>query len=147
MADEKVAKKGDTVKVHYTGKLTSGERFDSSEGKEPLSFTLGKGQVIAGFESAVEGMKVGESKQIKIAPDQAYGDSQKELVREVPKSALGDVKAEVGMVLGVKLQTGQEVPVRVTAVGDESVTLDLNHPLAGQTLTFDIKLVDVGAAQ
>ncbi|MFW6138644.1 MAG: FKBP-type peptidyl-prolyl cis-trans isomerase [Spirochaetota bacterium] len=138
------AKKGDTVKVHYTGKLEDGTVFDSSEDRDPLKFTVGGGQVIPGFEQAVIGMNPGETKTETVTSDQAYGPYRKEMVIEVDKNKLPqDLDPEVGQQLQVRQQEGQPVPVMVTEVTDSSVTLDANHPLAGKDLTFDIQLVDI----
>ena len=137
-------KEGDTVKVHYTGKLEDGSVFDSSREKEPLEFTLGKGQLIPGFEKAVTDMEAGESTQVTIPAEEAYGDPREDLIISVPKSQLpDDVEPKVGLQLQVNQPNGEPVPVRVTEVGDENLKLDANHPLAGRDLTFDIEVVDV----
>ena len=136
------AKNGDTVRIHYTGRLENGEVFDSSEGGEPLEFQLGSGQVIAGFDENVQGMSVGEEKTISIEPENAYGEHIEALVGKVERAGLnleGDV--QVGMELALQLPDGQQIPVVITEVTDESVTFDANHPLAGQKLIFDIKRV------
>ena len=139
------AKAGDTVKIHYTGKLDDGTQFDSSAGRDPLEFELGGGQVIPGFDSAVDGMSVGESKSVRIEPDQAYGERHEQLVQQVPRSALpDDLEPQVGMGLQSQSPDGQVMMLMVTAVDEESVTLDANHPLAGQALNFDIELVEIG---
>jgi peptidylprolyl isomerase len=133
------AKSGDTVKIHYTGKLNDGTQFDSSQGREPLEFTLGSGQVIPGFDKAVDGMKVGESKQVNIAPEDAYGPRHEQMIQEVPRTALPeDLQPEEGMGLEAQGQDGQRLSLTVTAVSEESITVDGNHPLAGETLNFDI---------
>ena len=138
------AKSGDTVRIHYTGKLDDGTQFDSSSGGEPLEFALGQGQVIAGFEVAVEGMTVGDTKSFRIEPDDAYGKHQPELVQEIPRSALPDeIQPKVGMALQSKSPEGHITELTVTGVTDDSVTLDANHPLAGQALSFDIELVEI----
>lgn len=138
------AKSGDTVRIHYTGKLDDGTEFDSSAGREPLEFALGSGQVIPGFDSAVEGMAVGDSKSVAIEPAEAYGERHEQLVQDVPKSALPDeIDAQVGMQLQGQSPEGQVTRFVVTAVGDDSITLDANHPLAGQRLNFDIELVEI----
>lgn len=139
------AKSGDTVKIHYTGTLDDGTQFDSSSGRDPLEFELGGGQVIPGFDTAVEGMAVGESKNVRIEPDQAYGERHDQLVQQVPRSALpDDLEPEVGMGLQSQSPDGQVMMLMVTEVGDENITVDANHPLAGQALNFDIELVEVG---
>jgi peptidylprolyl isomerase len=135
---------GKTVKIHYTGTLENGSQFDSSEGRDPLEFQLGSGQVIPGFEKAVEGMAVGESKTVSIAPEDAYGHRSEQAIQEVPKSALPDDLVPVeGMMLQAQNQNQQPVQLTVTAVGDETITVDANHPLAGKTLNFKISLVEV----
>jgi peptidylprolyl isomerase len=138
-------KEGDTVKVHYTGKLNDGSVFDSSQDREPLEFTLGKGQLIPGFENAVTGMEEGDSTTVDIPIDEAYGERRDDLELEVAKNELPDnVEPEVGMQLQMQQQeSGEAVPVQITKVEDEKVTLDANHPLAGKDLTFDIELVEV----
>ena len=135
---------GNVVSVDYTGTLNSGEVFDSSDGREPLEFQVGAGMIIEGFERAVMGMEVGEEKSISIPPDEAYGQRDEELVRSVPRSALGDeVKPEIGMTLVVRLENDDEIPVTVAKVTEDEVFLDPNHPLAGETLNFKIKVVGV----
>ena len=138
------AKIDDTVEVHYKGTLSSGEVFDSSEGREPIEFKLGAGQLIPGFEKGVVGMKVEESKTINIPVAEAYGERKKELVQEVPKTQLPEeIKPEVGMNLTSQSPTGQQIPLVVTEVKDETITVDANHPLAGHDLTFELKLVSI----
>lgn len=138
------AKNGDTVAIHYTGKLPDGTPFDSSEGREPLEFKLGEGQVINGFEQAVEGMAQGESKTFEVAADEAYGPRLDELVHEVPKERLpDDVEVQEGMQLQAVGPNEQPVLLTVAEVGEETVTLDANHPLAGQDLTFEVQLVEI----
>ncbi|MBT8108350.1 MAG: peptidylprolyl isomerase [Gammaproteobacteria bacterium] len=138
------AKSGDTVRIHYTGTLNDGTEFDSSAGRDPLEFALGGGQVIAGFDSAVDGMSVGEQKSVTIAPAEAYGERHEQLVQEVPKSALPDeIQPQVGMQLQSQSPEGQVMNLVVTEVGEESITVDANHPLAGQALTFAIELVEI----
>lgn len=135
---------GNTVKVHYTGKLKDGQVFDTSEEREPIEFEIGAGQMIPGFEKAVVGMEKDESKTVEIESDEAYGDVNDELFLEVPKSELPDnIDPEVGMQLQVQQQEGQQIPVQITEVKDSSITLDANHPLAGKDLVFDIKVVDI----
>ncbi|MEL6457776.1 MAG: peptidylprolyl isomerase [Cyanobacteria bacterium J06636_27] len=138
------AKAGDNVKVHYTGKLDDGTVFDSSVEREPLQFSLGSGNVIPGFEEAIVGMAPGESKTATIPPDQAYGPQREELVITVEKEQIPtDLSVEIGQQLQISQNNGQVIPVIVTDVSDSKVTLDANHPLAGQQLTFDIELVEV----
>jgi len=138
------AKDGDTVKVHYTGTLESGEVFDTSKEREPLEFKLGEGQLIPGFEKAVIGMNAGESTKVDIPSDEAYGEAREDLVIKVPKDQLPeDVEPQVGMQLQVNQPNGQPIPVRITEVGESELTLDANHPLAGKDLSFDIELIEV----
>lgn len=138
------AQTGNVVKVHYTGKLEDGTVFDSSRDREPLEFTLGSGQVISGFEQAVAGMKVGETRSAHISSDDAYGPRRDDLVLEIEREQIPeDIEVEVGTQLQLQQQNGQAVPVTVADVGGENVTLDANHPLAGQDLYFDLELVEV----
>jgi peptidylprolyl isomerase len=138
------AAQGDTVTVHYTGTLESGNVFDSSRGREPLEFTVGAGQVIAGFDRAVEGLAVGESREVRIEPGEAYGDPQEHLVVDVPPEQFPpEVSPSVGQQIQVEVAPGQQHVARITDVRDDSVRLDLNHPLAGETLTFDVELVSI----
>jgi len=137
-------KEGDVVKVHYTGKLTNGEQFDSSVGKEPLEFTVGAGQMIKGFDAAMPGMAVGEKKTINIAPEDGYGAKSEDAIIEFPKENVpADMKLEPGMPLTLSNQAGQPVPVIVLEVKDDVIILDANHFLAGQDLVFDIELVEI----
>jgi peptidylprolyl isomerase len=140
----KQAAEGDTVRIHYSGTLSDGTQFDSSAGGDPLEFALGSGAVIAGFERAVQGMEVGESKSVTIPPEEAYGPRHEQLVQDVPKSALpDDIAPAVGMQLQGKSADGQVMNLTVTGVADDAITVDANHPLAGEALTFDIELVDI----
>ena len=139
------ASSGDTVKVHYTGKLDDGTVFDSSRDREPLEFTLGGGQVIPGFEEAVRDMEEGEETTVTIPPEEAYGQRQDQAVIEVAREQLPDeIKPEVGMQLEVLSAGGGSFPARITEMNDRTITLDANHPLAGEQLTFEIELVEVG---
>lgn len=138
------AKSGDTVRIHYTGTLEDGTQFDSSAGRDPLEFALGSGQVIAGFDTAVDGMSVGESKSVTIPPEEAYGERHDQLVQQVPKSALPDeIDPAVGMQLQSRSPEGQVMNLVVTEVDEQSITVDGNHPLAGHNLNFDIELVEI----
>jgi peptidylprolyl isomerase len=138
------AKSGDTVKIHYTGRLEDGTVFDSSAKREPLEFIISGGQVIPGFEQAVLGMTPGESKTEKIPMDQAYGPHREEMVLEVSREQIPpDINPEVGQQLQIQQANGQSVPVFVTEVTDNQITLDANHPLAGEDLTFEIELVEI----
>ena len=135
---------GDKVKVHYNGKLRSGETFDSSNGREPLEFTVGSGQVIKGFDEGVKGMKVGDKKTVEIDVNDAYGEKQQEMLIEFPKDQFPkDMNPEVGAQLMMSNGAGQSFPVVVSEVKEDSVVLDANHPLAGQDLIFDIELVEI----
>lgn len=137
-------KEKDTVVVHYTGKLSTGEVFDSSKDRTPMEFTVGEGQLIPGFEKAVVGMAVEESKTFDIPSDEAYGAVREDLYYEVPKSNFPeDITPEAGMQLNMGTGDGRQVPVTVTNVGEESVNLDANHPLAGKDLTFEIQVVEI----
>lgn len=138
------ASTGDTVKIHYTGTLEDGKPFDSSEGREPLEFQLGSGQVIPGFDQAVTGMTVGESKTVSIAPEDAYGPRNEQAVQDVPKSALpADLEPVEGMMLQAQNQDQQPIQLTVVSVSEDSITVDANHPLAGKTLNFEISLVEI----
>ena len=138
------AKQGDTVHVHYTGRLDDGTVFDSSKGKSPLAFVLGTGHVIPGFEKAVEGMSVGDEVSTKISPDDAYGLRSDELVLDVPTENFpGAEKPSVGQRFEMSTPDGQRMPVTVTEVGDDTVQIDANHPLAGQRLNFELELVKI----
>jgi peptidylprolyl isomerase len=137
-------KSGDKVKVHYNGKLRNGETFDSSEGKEPLEFTVGGGQVIKGFDQGVMGMHVGDKRTVEIDVADAYGEKNEEMVIEFPKAQFPpDMKPEAGMQLMMNNGEGQSFPVLVKEVKEDSVLLDANHPLAGEDLVFDIELVEI----
>lgn len=138
-------KENDTVRVHYTGTTDDGATFDSSRDRnEPLEFTMGMGQLIPGFEKAVAGMKVGDSTKIRIPAEEAYGEAREEMIVEVERSKFpSDITPEVGMQLQVQQPNGQPMPVAVKAVTETHVTLDANHPLAGQALNFDIELVEI----
>lgn len=135
---------GATVRIHYTGTLEGGTVFDSSDGRDPLEFTVGSGMIIPGLDRELPGMTVGEQKKVTIAPEDAYGPRQDGALLEVPRS---DIPAEIPLELGLQLQMsgpqGQPMPVTVTELTDDSVTLDANHPLAGQTLIFDFEVVAI----
>ncbi len=138
------AKEGSNVKVHYTGKLDDGSVFDSSKGRNPLQFTLGEGQVIPGFEQAVDGMDIGETKTVTIPMEQAYGPHQDELVIEIHRSQLPpDLEPQVGDQLQMQHPSGQIMILNVIETSEETITVDANHPLAGKDLTFYIELVEV----
>ncbi len=138
------AKKGDKVKVHYTGKLRDGSVFDSSVNKEPLEFELGAGMMIAGFDAAVTGMSVGDKKVADIPASEAYGEKNNDLIVEVPKTQLPpDLTPQIGQQLGMQQPNGQSIPVVVTKIEDETIELDANHPLAGKDLIFEIELMEI----
>lgn len=138
-------KSGDTIAVDYTGKIEDGEVFDTSEGKAPLTFTVGSGMLIKGFDDAVMGMKKGESKTVTIPPEQGYGPRHEDAVVEIPRAQFPD---EIPLTEGLELQLqnpqGQPVPARVMEISDETVKMDINHFLAGQTLVFDITIAETG---
>ena len=136
-------KKGDKIKGEYTGTLEDGSTFDTNVGKEPLEFEVGSGQLIKGFDDAVIGLEKGEEKEITLPPADAYGDVNPELSKKVPRSQLPEgPEPQAGMMLAVSLPTGQQIPAKIVAVDEKDVTIDLNHPLAGKTLKFKIKVVE-----
>jgi peptidylprolyl isomerase len=138
------AKTGDTVKVHYTGRLDDDTVFDTSRGKTPLQFTIGEGNLIKGFEKGLIGMEVGEKKNLVIPPEEAYGQNDEKLTTKVSRSHLPDsVQPAIGMQLQVKQKDGSIFVVWITEMDEETVTLDANHPLAGKTLNFDVELTDI----
>jgi peptidylprolyl isomerase len=137
-------KTGDKVKVHYHGKLTTGETFDTSEGRDPLAFEVGSGMVIKGFDDGVTGMKVGEKKTIHIPVNEAYGPKNSDMMIKMPKDRFPeDLQVQIGMPLMMSDQSGQQYQVVVTEIGESEITLDANHPLAGQDLIFDLELVAI----
>jgi peptidylprolyl isomerase len=141
------AKEGNVVKVHYSGRLTDGTLFDSSEGREPLEFTVGAGQMIKGFDAGVLGMAIGEKKTLQIAAEDAYGARDEEAIIEFPAENIpADMKLEPGMQLTLRNQNGQPVSVIVLEVKEEVVIMDANHMLAGQDLVFDVELVEISEA-
>ena len=138
---------GDKVKVHYHGKLRNGETFDSSQGREPLEFTVGGGQVIKGFDEGVKGMQVGDKRTVEIEVQDAYGEKNEDMIIEFPKAQFPpDMNPEAGMQLMMNNGQGQQFPVVIKEVGEETVLLDANHPLAGEDLIFDIELVEIAPA-
>ena len=137
-------KSGDKVKVHYHGKLRNGETFDSSQGREPLEFTVGGGQVIKGFDEGVKGMQVGDKRTVEIEVGDAYGEKNEDMIIEFPKAQFPpDMNPEPGMQLMMNNGQGQQFPVVIKEVKEDSVLLDANHPLAGEDLIFDIELVEI----
>jgi len=136
---------GDTISVHYTGRLENGDVFDSSEGREPLKFTVGTGQLIKGFDNAVVDMASGEKKTVIISPEEGYGERREDHVVDFPKANVpSDMTLEVGMIVQMSDQSGRPIPVIVTEILDDVVKMDVNHPLAGKTLEFDIEIVETG---
>ena len=136
--------KGNNVKVHYTGKLTDGTVFDSSLERDPIEFELGAGQMIAGFDSAVDGMAIGDKKVADIASADAYGEKRDDMMVPVPNDKVpAEIKPEVGMQLSMQQPDGQALPVIIAEVKDDHIVLDANHPLAGKDLTFEIELVEI----
>ena len=140
-------KQGDKVKVDYTGTLEDGTVFDTSEGKQPLEFTAGEGKIIKGFDNAIIGMEKGEEKEIKIEKADAYGDHNPDMLKKIPRDKLPkEPEPKAGMMLAMKTHDGNQFPAKIAEVNDTEVTIDLNHPLAGKTLNFKIKVVDITAA-
>jgi peptidylprolyl isomerase len=135
---------GQKVKIHYTGTLDDGKQFDSSAGRDPLEFEMGAGMVIPGFEKGVSGMEVGEKKTIHIPAAEAYGERREDMVMEFERTQLpDDLEPEVGMGLQMQGPQGQAIPVQITAVGEANITIDANHPLAGENLNFELELIEV----
>ncbi len=138
------AKTGDSVKIHYTGRLEDGTVFDSSLEREPLEFVLGQNMVVEGFEKGVEGMEAGESRKVTIAPELGYGTHNPELSVHVKREQIPpEIELEVGLMLEIPLEDGTTQRVVVSELGEEEVTLDGNHPLAGKTMIFDLNLVEI----
>lgn len=139
------AKKGDKVKVHYTGKFTDETVFDSSATRDPMEFELGSGQMIEGFDEAVEGMEVNEKKTVRLPPDQAYGPKRDELMITVSKKEVfNDMEVQVGQKFEIPQEGSQPVVVEVDEVDGDKVVLNGNHPMAGKELIFDIQLIEIG---
>jgi peptidylprolyl isomerase len=135
---------GNTVRIHYTGTLEDGSVFDSSEGRDPLEFTVGSGQIIPGLDRAIDGMATGEQKTVTIPATEAYGEYQAEAKQSVPREQIpADIPLDPGTMLNMQTPDGRQVPVQVAEVTEETVTLDANHPLAGKDLKFDIELVAI----
>ncbi|MCP4050422.1 MAG: peptidylprolyl isomerase [bacterium] len=138
------AKKGDTVKVHYTGKLEDGTVFDSSENQEPLQFTIGSGQVISGFDKSVKGLRLNESTTIKIPVDEAYGQRREDMIVTADKDQFpDDLDIQKGQTLEIPQPDGTTVHLKVLDITNKNIILDANHPLAGRTLIFDIELIEI----
>ncbi len=138
------AKPGDTVRINYTGKLTDGTRFDSSEGREPLEFQVGSGQIISGLDREVEGMKVGDKQTVTVPAEEAYGPHDAAKVQNVPRDALPpELEPQEGMQLQAQTPEGTQMTLIVTAVAEQEITVDANHPLAGKDLIFEIEMVEI----
>ena len=141
------AKSGDTVRITYVGTLNDGEIFDSSEGRDPLEFVVGSGQIISGLDAAISGMSLGDKRDVAVPCDQAYGQSNPDARQAVPRDQIpAEIPVEVGTQLQMQTPQGQVVPVTFAAVTETEVTLDANHPLAGQDLNFAIEIVGIDAA-
>lgn len=137
-------KTGDKLRVHYTGKLESGEVFDTSEGREPLEFTVGSGEIIPGLDNGLLGMEVGEERVVTVEPQEAYGEHDPARVQSVPREAIPEnIPTEPGTQLQVQTAEGQTIPVVVAGSDEQQIQLDANHPLAGETLHFDVKVVEI----
>jgi len=135
---------GQTAKVHYKGSLDDGSVFDSSEGKEPIAFEMGAGEVIPGFEVAVREMEVGETKTVQVPPAQGYGEVRDDMIADIPRGQFPDsIEPKPGMMLQMRTEDGA-LPIEVVEVGEQTVKVDANHPLAGKELTFELTLVEVG---
>jgi len=138
-------KVGDTVRIHYTGTLDDGSTFDSSEGRDPLQFEVGSGQIISGLDKELPGMAVGDKKTVNIPAAEAYGEANPQMQQAIPRAQIpADILLEIGIRLQMQTPEGQVIPVMVAAVDEETVTLDANHPLAGKELTFDFEVVSIG---
>ena len=139
-----IVENGKYVAVEYTGKLGNGEVFDSSEGRQPLEVHMGAGEMIKGFESQLLGMAVNEKKVFTISPEDAYGPRNPEMMQSVPRSEVPpQMDVQIGMVIGLMTSQGERIPARIVKLDDEQLTLDLNHPLAGETLTFEIEVIGI----
>mgnify|MGYP003147923453 CR=1 FL=1 len=140
----RIATDGDIVRIHYTGRLDDGTVFDSSDGREPLEFTVGGGKVIVGFDYGVRGMTEGEEKTVRIPADQAYGERDDERIMQIPRGQVPDeITPEIGMHLQIGLPTGGAIPATIVSMDETSITLDANHALAGKALTFDLELIEL----
>ncbi len=138
------AKSGDTVQLHYKGTLDDGSVFDSSEGRDPLEFTVGSGQIIPGLDREIAGMKVGDEKTVRIEPEDAYGPSDPAARQTVPRATIpANIPLEVGLQLQAQTENGQTMSVTVVEISDDEVVMDANHPLAGKALTFEIQLTGI----
>lgn len=139
-------KSGDVVRIHYTGKLPDGTEFDSSEGREPLEFEVGAGQIIPGLDRGVEGMNVGDKDTVTVPADEAYGQRDDAQVQTLPRSSIPEgIELEVGTRLQASTQDGRQIALTIIDLNDQEVTVDANHPLAGQDLVFEIQVVEIVA--
>lgn len=146
LTSEGAVKAGDRVKVHYVGHLDDGTEFDSSAGSDPLTFVVGGGEVIPGFEHGVVGMRVGESRDIVIEPDMAYGERNEQLTHTIDRSQINlGMEPEEGMSIEMHTPDGTVIPLIITSLTETTVTLDANHPLAGQQLRFSLQLVEISS--
>jgi FKBP-type peptidyl-prolyl cis-trans isomerase 2 len=135
--------KGNTIKVDYTGSFENGEVFDASEKHgQPLEFKAGEGMVVPGFDNAVIGMEVGEEKEVTLQPEEAYGQPHPQATQKVPKDKF-PTEAKEGMMIGIPMPNGQQVPAKIIKIDDAEVTIDMNHPMAGKTLIFKIKIIEI----
>lgn len=138
------AKAGDTVKVHYTGKLATGEVFDSSREREPLEFTLGNQQMIKGFDAAATGMEIGETKTVTLSPAEAYGEVDQNMFFPISRTDIpAEIRLEIGLQLNAQTNTGQPIQVSVAEIHDDKIIVDANHPLAGKDLIFEIQMLEI----
>ena len=135
--------KGDTVTIHYRGRFDTGEEFDNSFSREPVVFTVGHGQVVEAIDDGVQGLEPGEHRRIKVNPEEGFGPRRDELIRTVPKDMLGDQVVEPGEAVEIQTDDGQVLIAEVKAIDDESITFDLNHPLAGRNIEFEVELLGI----
>ena len=135
---------GSIVKLHYVAKLENGQVLESTSGRDPIKFKVGAGEVIKGLDESVIGLKKGDKVEVTIPPEKGFGPWREDLLKKIPRSALkGDIEPQVGMIVELKSELGGSIPVIITEVNEKSITVDLNHPLAGQTLKFELEIVDV----
>lgn len=139
-------KNGDQVQLHYTAKFDNGVTFDTSEGQDPVEFKVGANQIIEGVEEAILGLEAGDKKVVSIDPEKGYGQHDNDLIRQAPKDILGGQEVQNGEVIQLQTAEGEVIPAQIVESDDESVTFDLNHPLAGKILNFEIEVIDVKAA-
>jgi len=139
-------KEGDKVHLHYTAKFDNGVTFDTSEGQEPVEFKVGANQIIEGVEEAVIGLETGDKKVVSIVPEKGYGQHEDDLIRQAPKDILGGQEVQNGEIIQLQTAEGEVIPAQIVDSDNESVTFDLNHPLAGKILNFEIEVIEVEAA-